>query len=119
MLTYRRITTLAAAALLLGSFVAEPVFAQATLPPPGGGIGSSTTPSNSEGTPSGGSGNLSSTRTQGAPGSSYQTAPGYQASPGTTTAAAQRRRARRRAARRTVRPAPQSSLMAPAAPAIV
>ena len=60
-LTIRRNMSVVAAAVLALSFAAEPVFAQATVGP-AGGVGSTTAPSNSAGTPAGGTGVLSTTR---------------------------------------------------------
>ena len=57
----RRTMTIAAAALMALSVAAEPVLAQATVGP-AGGVGSTTAPSNSAGTPAGGTGVISTTR---------------------------------------------------------
>jgi hypothetical protein len=64
-MTRRFSSTLLAAAMIAG-LAAEPAFAQVTpggaLTGPAGGTGSTTAPSNSEGTPAGGSGALGTTR---------------------------------------------------------
>ncbi len=62
MTSINRRLSAAACALVIGlSFAAEPAFAQATNGP-SAGVGSTTAPSNSEGTPAGGTGTVANTR---------------------------------------------------------
>lgn len=107
---FRRTFTIAAAAALLLGMAAEPVLAQVTPGSasvgPAGGVGSTTAPSNSAGTPAGGTGVISTTRV----GPSGVTAAPTQNTTPVPTAASQtptprRTAAQRRAAQR--RPATQ------------
>ena len=61
LLTHRGLAAAALAGAIALSLAAEPAFAQATTGP-AGGVGSTTAPSNSEGTPAGGTGTLGTTR---------------------------------------------------------
>ena len=62
MTSLNRRLSVAACAVAIGlSLAAEPAFAQATNGP-AAGVGSTTAPSNSEGTPAGGSGTVANTR---------------------------------------------------------
>ena len=59
----RRIASAAIAAAVIGSMILEPsAFAQAPTVGPAGGVATTTAPSNSEGTPAGGTGTLGTTR---------------------------------------------------------
>ncbi len=108
----RRLSSLMLATAMVGALVIEPAFAQVTpgapTVGPAGGVSSTSAPSNSEGTPSGGTGNLGGNRIvlnpqQGA----MEQAP--------MTAAPRRTRATRRAAARRNRAARMSrTRMAPA-----
>lgn len=94
----RRFSSALLAAAMVAGLAVEPVFAQVVpggaLNGPAGGTASTTAPSNSEGTPAGGTGVLGTTRV----------GPG---SPASTARATPRRRVRhaRHRARRTARPA--------------
>ena len=57
----RRLACVMMAAAIAAPLLADSAFAQATVGP-AGGINSTTAPSNSEGTPSGGTGNIGTTR---------------------------------------------------------
>ena len=105
-LSIRRTITLAAAAVLALSLAAEPVFAQATVGP-AGGVASTTAPSNSQGTPAGGTGVLSTTRV--GPNGAVSQAPTVNTTPvtGTSAAAPRPRRVRHHRARSAPRPATQ------------
>ena len=107
----RRISSIVLASAMVVGLAAEPAFAQVTpggpLSGPAGGTPSTTAPSNSEGTPAGGTGvigrtNVAPSPTFGSTGSSAVSAPRR-----TRPTAAQRRAARRRAAaaRRAASPA--------------
>jgi len=95
----RRFSSALLAAAMVAGLAAEPAFAQVTpggaLTGPAGGTGSTTAPSNSEGTPAGGSGALGTTRV--GPSSTM---------PSTANPAPVRRRIRhaRRRARQAARP---------------
>lgn len=59
----RRIASAVIAAAVIGSMILEPsAFAQAPTVGPAGGVSTTTAPSNSEGTPAGGTGTLGTTR---------------------------------------------------------
>ena len=62
MTTLTRISAALLASALFASMAAEPAFAQTSRVGPAGGTSSTTAPSNSEGTPSGGTGVISTTR---------------------------------------------------------
>jgi len=87
----RRLSHVLFAAAMVAGLAAEPAFAQVTP----GGTGSTTAPSNSEGTPAGGTGAVGSTRV----GPSGDAA-------STTTARRHRHRHRRHRTRYAARPAP-------------
>ncbi len=95
----RRFSVALLAAVMAGGLVAEPAFAQVTpggaLVGPAGGTASTTAPSNSEGTPAGGTGVISTTRV--GPG-------GDAATPARARSHRHRHRARHRA-RHAARPA--------------
>ena len=103
----RRIASAVLATALIGSFAVEQAaFAQAPTVGPAGGVATTTAPSNSEGTPTGGTGTLGSTRV--GPGPST-----YSAAPAVTTptgpAVRQRRARRNRRARANRRPVSQET----------
>ncbi len=96
--TTRRLCAALAAAGMVAALGADPVFAQGATVGPAGGIPSTTAPSNSQGTPSGGTGNLSTTRV----------------GPSTTATAATPAKPRpRRTVRRTKPVAPVSDSVSP------
>lgn len=106
----RRISSIVLASAMVIGLAAEPAFAQVTpggpLTGPAGGTPSTTAPSNSEGSPAGGTGVVGQSRVN--PGASVGSRDGSAVSTrrATRPTAAQRRAARRRAAaRRAQRPA--------------
>ncbi len=106
---FRRLSAAALALSLLGTVGAEDVFAQTARVAPAGGTSSTTAPSNGEGTPSGGTGNLSTTRV-GPSSVAPMAAPATpMASPSTPYTAPRRRRARHRRAVRHTAPAPAAT----------
>lgn len=99
----RRVSSILLAAAMVAGLAAGPAFAQITpgtaLTGPAGGVATTTAPSNSEGTPSGGTGVIGSTRV--GPSGMTQASPSTYARPSQATRARQRREARRRAVRRS------------------
>ena len=107
--TRRRLASLFVTAAA-GSVLAEAAFAQGATNAPPGGVPSTTAPSNSQGTPSGGTGVIGGTTTRANP--SVSPSPDV-ASPSPSTAPAPTRRHRRRHRRRhtttTTTPTPSTS----------
>lgn len=106
----RRISSIVLASAMVVGLAAEPAFAQVTpgapLSGPAGGTPSTTAPSNSEGSPAGGTGVVGRSRVNPTPSFGSTDGSAVAAPRATRPTAAQRRAARRRAAaRRAPRPA--------------
>ena len=105
---FRRLSAALVAVSMLGVFGADEAFAQRSVVAPAGGVSSTTAPSNGEGTPSGGSGNLTTTRV-GPSGVSPMAGAGVAPAAASTYAAPRRHRARHHRRHRAARSAAQSN----------